>query len=41
MRKVIKEKKFFTLKTVLWLFISAVLVLVTGYFVFIGFEFKR
>jgi len=41
MRKVIKEKKFFTLKMVLWLFISAVLALVAGYFVFIGFEFKR
>ena len=41
MKKVVKQKKFFTWKRVLWLFLMVVLAIVAGYFVFIGFEFKQ
>ena len=41
MKKVVKEKRFLTWKRVLWLLLIFVFAIVAGYFVFIGFEFKR
>ena len=41
MKKIVKEKQFLTLKRIFWLLLIFILVIVAGYFIFIGFEYKR
>ena len=41
MKKIVKEKQFLTLKRIFWLLLIFILAIVAGYFIFIGFEYKR